>query len=111
MTVNELAIKTNLKIFTGNSGLQNTITGGYVSDLLSDVMGNAQQGNVWITLQNHLNVVAIASLRDLACIVLVKSIEPPAEVIEKAIDENIAILGSKQNTFELTAKIHQMINK
>lgn len=111
MKIIDLADQLQLKVFTGNDQLENEVTGGYVSDLLSDVMGHAVEGNVWITLQNHLNVVAIASLKDLACVILVKGIEPSLEVLSKAKEENIPILGSSENTFNLTGKIYQLLNR
>lgn len=109
MKVIELIEKLDLKVYTKNVNLEKEINGGYVSDLLSDVMGNASEGSVWITLQNHLNVVAIASLKDLACIILVKGIEPSLDVIAKANEEQIPILGSTEKTFELSGKIYQLL--
>ena len=53
MKVKELVEKLNLKVLSGESGLDRDIDGCYVSDLLSDVMGNAEMGNVWVTLQTH----------------------------------------------------------
>jgi len=110
MKVSELIEKLGLTVFTGSEGLEREINGGYVSDLLSDVMGNGKEGNIWITLQNHMNVVAVASLKEMACIILVKGIVPEAEIVEKAIEEEIPILGSKENTFELSGKIYQILN-
>lgn len=109
MKVTELARQLDLTIFTGEIGIENEISGGYVSDLLSDVIGNAAEGNVWITLQNHLNVVAIASLKDLACIVLVNGITPSIEVVKKANEEMVPILGSKDKTFDLAGKIYKLL--
>lgn len=109
MKVIDLIEKLELNVFTGSVGMEKEITGGYVSDLLSDVMGHAAEGNVWITLQNHLNVVAIASLKDLACVILVKGFEPSEEVLAKALVENVPILGSKEKTFELAGKIYKML--
>jgi serine kinase of HPr protein (carbohydrate metabolism regulator) len=110
MKVSELIEKAGLTVYTGAEGLDTEITGGYVSDLLSDVMGNAREGNVWITLQNHMNVIAVASLKELACIVLVKGIKPMPEIIEKAKEEGISVLGSSEHTFELSGKIFQILN-
>ena len=69
MKVSDLVKKYELKVFAGGASLNNEISGGYVSDLLSDVMGNAGEGEIWITLQTHQNVVAIASLKDLAAVI------------------------------------------
>jgi serine kinase of HPr protein (carbohydrate metabolism regulator) len=109
MKVSELIEKLELTVFTGQTGLERDINGGYVSDLLSDVMGNGKEGNVWITLQNHMNVIAIASLKEMACIILVKGIIPATDIIEKAVEEEVPILGSKENTFELSGKIYQLL--
>ena len=72
MKVRELVEALDLTVLSGAEGLDREIEGCYVSDLLSDVMGNADMGNVWVTLQTHKNVMAIASLKELACVVLVK---------------------------------------
>ena len=72
MRITEITEKLDLKVLSGHNGLSNEITGGYVSDLLSDVMGNAKEGQIWITLQTHQNIIAVASLKDLAAIIIVK---------------------------------------
>ena len=66
MKINELITALNLTLIGGADGINKEITGGYTSDLLSDVMGNINDGNIWITLQTHKNVMAIASLRDVS---------------------------------------------
>lgn len=109
MKVYELIEKMSLTVYTGEVGLDREISGGYVSDLLSDVMGSGEEGNVWITLQNHLNIVAVASLKELACIILVKGIVPVPDVVEKAVGEGIPVLGSPENTYQLTGKIFQIV--
>jgi predicted transcriptional regulator len=110
MKVSELIEKLELKVYTGSIGLEREIIGGYVSDMLSDVMGFAQEGEVWVTLQNHMNVVAVASLKELACIILVKGIVPQPEIVQKAIEEDIPILGSSEKTFVVAGKIYQLLN-
>ena len=74
MKVCDLVKMLNLTVFCGEEGLDTEITGGYTSDLLSDVMGHAQEGDVWVTLQTHKNVMAIASLKEIAAIILVSSV-------------------------------------
>jgi predicted transcriptional regulator len=110
MKVSELIEKIGLNVYTGSIGLDREISGGYVSDLLSDVMGYGKEGNIWITLQNHMNVVAVASLKDMACIILVKGIVPATEIVERAVDEGIPMLGTNENTFELSGKIYELLN-
>ena len=110
MTVQELKDKLNLKLFSGESGLSNTIDGGYVSDLLSDVMGHAEMGNVWVTLQTHKNIMAIASLKELAAIILVKGFTPDEDCIKRSNEEGIPILGTNEQTFEITGKLYTAIS-
>lgn len=109
MKVRELVEKLNLTVFCGEESLDNEIKGGYVSDLLSDVMGFAQEGNVWVTLQTHKNVIAIASLKELAAIVLVKGNKPEEDMLEQAKSEGIPVLGTDAQTFEVAGKIYQLI--
>ncbi|MDR0603168.1 MAG: serine kinase [Bacteroidales bacterium] len=109
MKVRELIEKADLKVFSAEKGLDNDISGGYTSDLLSDVMGNAEAGNVWITLQTHKNIIAIASLKELAAIVLVKGYEPNEDTLIQSREENIAILGTNAEAFEISAIIYNLI--
>ncbi len=110
MKVHDLVEKLGLKVFSGHKGLDKEITGGYVSDLLSDVMGNAKEGTLWLTLQTHRNIMAVASLKDLSAIVLVKGLEPEALTIAHSNKEDIPILGSPKESFEICGEIYQLLN-
>lgn len=109
MTVKEIAEKLNLKVCCGATGLHREVQGGYTSDLLSDVMGNAGEGNIWITLQTHKNIMAIASLKELSAIVLVKGFQPEADTITESETENIPILSTTRQTFEITGEIFELL--
>jgi len=109
MKVSEIVEKLGLKVFSGQEGLDCEVSGGYVSDLLSDVMGNARQGNIWITLQVHQNVMAIASLKEMAAIILVNGLEPQENTVRHSNDENIPVLGTDLPTFEIVGKLHQLL--
>lgn len=110
MKVSDIVKKLDLKVFAGEPSLDKEITGGYVSDLLSDVMGFSSEGNVWITLQTHKNVMAIASLKELAAVILVKGFQPDEETIKHANEEGIPLLGSHECTFELAGKLYNLIS-
>jgi predicted transcriptional regulator len=110
MKVSELVKKYNLKVFAGHQGLDKEISGGYVSDLLSDVMGNAAESEVWITLQTHQNVMAIASLKDLAAVILVKGFEPDEDTLARSEEEGIPLLGTNLGTFEMAGKFYADLN-
>jgi len=110
MQVKDIIEKLNLEVFGGNTEPEKEITGGYVSDLLSDVMGYSSEGNVWITLQTHKNVLAIASLKELAAVILVKGLKPSEEALEHANEEGIALLGTHKSTFEITGELYKLIS-
>ncbi len=108
MKLNELVDALSLDVKTPGIDLSREITGGYVSDLLSDVMGNAREGFLWVTLQVHLNIVAVASLKGLSGILLVNNRTPDEETIRKAAAENIPILTSPLPTFELVGRLYTL---
>jgi len=111
MKISDLVRILNLKVISGQNGLSNEITGGYVSDLLSDVIGNATEGQVWITLQTHQNVVAVASLKDLAAVIIVKGSLPETDTIEKSNVENIPVLSTGMDTFNISGRLFEILKK
>ena len=111
MKVQELVEKLNLKVLAGEKGLDREIDGCYISDLLSDVMGNAMEGNIWITLQTHKNVMAVASLKELACIILVKNLMPNDETIEQSNDEDLPILQTSLPTYEIAGLVYNLLHE
>lgn len=110
MKVSDIVKELNLDVCCGEEGLVKDVLGGYTSDLLSDVMGNSDEGQVWVTLQTHKNIMAIASLKDLAAIVLVKGYKPDEDTIEQAENEGIPILSTTEEAFEITGKLYSLIN-
>jgi Predicted transcriptional regulator containing CBS domains len=111
MKVSDLVEKLGLTVFSGHKGLDREITGGYVSDLLSDVMGSSHDGQVWITLQVHQNVMAIASLKDLAAVILVSDLQPHENTVRHSNDENIPLLGTNLPTFEIAGEFYQLLKQ
>ncbi|MDI6803890.1 MAG: DRTGG domain-containing protein [Bacteroidota bacterium] len=107
MKLKELTKKLSLIIRCGENTLDTEITGGYVSDLLSDVINNAQKGDVWVTMQVHVNIVAVAVLKEVAAIIIVQGREPNEDTLKKAKEENIPILVSKLPAFQLVGKLYE----
>jgi hypothetical protein len=99
----------HLSVKSGGDRLGVEVRGGYVGDLLSDVMANSREGDLWITRQIHQNIVAVASLKDLAGIILVRGAVPAADTLEKAVRENIPLLTTDLPAFETAGGIHRMI--
>jgi predicted transcriptional regulator len=102
--VEELA----LTVKAAHEGLAKEVKGGYASDLLSDVMANSQEGDVWVTIQGHPNIVAVATLRDLAGIILANGRQPDAETLQRAEDEGIPILCSPLPTYEVVGRLNSL---
>ncbi|MCB8995154.1 MAG: serine kinase [Bacteroidales bacterium] len=110
MKIIDLVNVLNLNVFSGKNALSREVNGAYVSDLLSDVMGNAKEGQCWITLQTHKNIMAIASLKDLPAIILVGGNIPDKDTLEKSEEEGLPILGTPLDTFTICGKIYKMLN-
>ncbi|MDR0729654.1 MAG: serine kinase [Prevotellaceae bacterium] len=109
MKVSELVEALELTVFGGAQGLDAPVSGGYSSDLLSDVMGFADAGQVWITLQTHKNTLAVASLKELSAIILVKGFRPDADALAQANEEGIPLLGSDRGAFETAGQLYRLL--
>ena len=108
MTLHDLIKQLSPDVMAGEKVPDREITGGYVSDLLSDVLANAREGNVWITLQTHENVVAVASMKDLAGIMVINGRQPEAETLARAESEGIPIMVSDLSAFDLVGRLHDL---
>jgi len=108
MKLSEIAEKLSLTVRSAADSIEREVTGGYVSDLLSDVMANARKGNIWITLQIHQNIVAVASLNELSGIILINNREPEEDTIKKAESERIPILVSDIPAFDLVGRLYEL---
>ena len=86
------------------------ISGAYVSDMLSDVMGSAKPGQAWITIMKPLNVIAVASMTGVPVIVFSKGNTPDAAVCDKALEESICLISSDHDTFTLAGILYGMLD-
>jgi predicted transcriptional regulator len=111
MKISDIVSALNLKVLSGSDGLDNNITGGYVSDLLSDVIGTAPEGNVWITIQTHNNIIAVASLKELGAIIIAKGLKPADETINKSNSEKIPLLSTDENSFTIAGRLFELLKK
>lgn len=111
MTLKELVKGIEAEVVTGEERLGEKVTGVYVSDLLSDVMGHAREGEVWLTIQTHTNVVAVALLLNLAAVVFTAGAKPDALTIEKAKEEGTVLLTTNLSTFETAGRLYLKQNE
>jgi len=105
--VSDLAEKLALKPVAGEKGMDRTVKKGYCGDLLSEVMANAPEGSVWLTVQSHQNIVAVAVLKEMAAIIMTSEISPDPDTCEKADEENIPIFMWPESSFDLAVLIQK----
>lgn len=108
MQLKEIVDTLELAVKTKGGGLDREVEGGYVSDLLSDVIAHGQKGYIWVTLQIHQNIVAVTVLKELAGIVIIGGKEPAAETLKKAQDEKVAILTTQLSAFEVAGRLYSL---
>jgi len=108
MTLSDLAVRLELRVFTSGLPLDRPVLGGYAGDLLSDVIGHGRKNDLWLTMQVHPNIVAVAVLKDLAGIVLVNGRVPAPETVEQAAREKVPLLGARAGTFEIAGRLYGM---
>ncbi len=111
MTLNKIIEELGLQVKTVGVNLEVDVTGVYISDLLSDVIANADPDYLWLTLQVHPNIVAVAALKDLTGIILVNGRQPEEETLRKAEQENVPILTTKLSTFQAAGKLYRLIGE
>jgi len=108
MKLEEICRRLSLAVRTGAKKLDVEVTGGYACDLLSYVMANAKAGDVWVTIQSHPNIVAVASLLNLAGVVITEGGQPDAGTISKAEQEGVPILTTDRTTYEIVGRLYQL---
>ncbi len=108
MTVGEAKVKLGLKGYSITDSTRE-ITGAYIGDLLSWVMGRAKSGDAWITIMSNVNIAAVAALTDTACIILAEGVTLDDNVIAVARSKDINILGSNEPAYEIAVKLSQLI--
>ncbi len=102
MTVDELAKELSLTP-VALPDAQKVISGAYIGDLLSWVMGRASSGDAWITIMSNINIVAVASLADVACIVLAEGVTLDESVRATAEQKGVNILTTEMTAYEVAA--------
>ena len=107
MTVNQLAGCGFKTIALPNGDRE--INGVYIGDLLSWVMGRAQADNAWITIMSNINILAVASLADTACIILAEGVEVAQDVIDTANAKGVNILSSSEPAYEIACTLKEKL--
>lgn len=108
MRLNEIKDKLNLKLLSCKDSLHTEVVRGYVSDLMSDVIAHGKEGDVWITYQTHVNVVAIAMMKNMTAVILIQGRELIPEALKKAEQEGLPVFSSSESAFEIAGKLYQL---
>lgn len=107
MIIKDIVKSLNLKLVAGEKGLSKEIKSVYTCDLLSWVMAHAKKGSAWVTIQTHPNVVAVAALLELSCIIIPENSEIDPETLRKADEECIPLLVSNDSGYEICIKLYE----
>src|SRR3974377_147720 len=109
MTLQDVIDQLNLTVLTQPGDFAAvTPAGGYTSDLLSCVMAGAKKGAVWVTLQAHLNIVAVAALLEMSAVIITEGAQPEAATVDKANEEGITLLATDKQSFEVAGRLWEM---
>ncbi len=108
MRLLEIVNKLNLTVLSGSDLLDREVIGGYVSDMLSDVLANSKKGNIWITLQTHVNIISVASIKELSGIIIVNGRKPDDDSLKKAEDEKIIVMCTDERAFQIVGKLYEL---
>ena len=107
MLVKEASEKIGLKLLAGGTGADKELTGAYVCDLLSWVMSHGKKGDAWITVQTHSNIIAVAALLEISCVIVPEDIEVPEDTLNKANEEGIAVFQSSLSAYQLAKELYK----
>lgn len=109
MKVKEMMEKLDLKCLTKEDLQDREISCCYICDLLSWVMTKAKANSVWLTIQSNVNIVAVASLTDCACVVICEDVEIDPNTIQKANEQDVILLKTNHTSYELACKLSALI--
>jgi len=108
MKLKDLVKNLDMRTLAAGENIEGEVKGGYVSDLLSDVMANSKEGDIWITQQIHQNVIAVASLKELSGVVIVGNRKPDDDTIQKAEEQKVSLFSSGLPAFEIVGKLFSL---
>jgi len=109
MRLSTIIDRLSLDVLTPAADPNTDVTGAFCGDLLSHVLANASAGDLWITIQHHANVVAVAQVTGLAAVVLVDGRSPNEETLARAKDGGIVLLGTAESAFSLAGRLHALL--
>lgn len=104
-TLREIQQRLELEVVSAEGRLDREVSGGYASDLLSCAMSHAREGALWVTLQSHVNVVAVAGLVGMAGVLITEGARPDAETIARAEEHGVPLLLTARSTYAVVCEL------
>ena len=111
MKVKEIIKSLNLEILTKNIDMEREVKDAYACDLLSNVLSKAEEEQVWLTMQNHMNIVGVASIKRIPIIIITEGSNVLEETIKKAEENEIIIARAKDDTFTASGKLYNLFRE
>lgn len=109
MLVKDIANIISAEIINEGDSFDKVIDGCYIGDLLSWVMANAQEGNIWITIMSNVNVAAVAKLTDVACVLMCENVSPDEDCLQRSKEQGITILKTHLSAYDAAVEISKVI--
>ncbi len=110
MLLTDVVTALGLQVLTSGVDFDREVRGGIVCDLLSIVLAKAQPQDMWITIQRHQNIVAVAKVTSVAGVILADGIVPEQDVIDRASEEGIPLLATKESSFVVCGKLFALVS-
>jgi predicted transcriptional regulator len=110
-TLKDIKEKLKLKVLACEPLLSGQIKGGYTGDMLSDVLAHSNEGDIWITVQVHMNILAVAAMKGHSAILVAYGKKMDEETLRKAEEEKVVVLSTELGSFEAGAKISKLLEK
>ncbi len=108
MKLKDLAERMGWELKTQDIPLESEVRSGYASDLMSDVVANSIEGDLWVTRHTNLSMVAIAVMRDLSGILLVNGAQPDPETVKEAVEKMVPIFRTPLPKFEIVGRLYEL---
>ena len=108
MTIRELLDEIPMDILSGGESLDREITRGFSCDMMSNVIANGGEGDVWLTFQTHVNVIAIALMKKMTCVILIQNRTLIPQALEKAQKEDLPVLITSLSAYELSGRLYKL---
>ncbi|MCF8001424.1 MAG: serine kinase [Halanaerobiales bacterium] len=107
MVLKDLLEKLNLTILN-EADLSREVNGCYIGDLLSNVMANAKENQIWLTIQGHQNIIAVSLLAEVSAVIVVENSEVDEKSIKRAEEKGVNLLKSELTAYKLAKRLAEL---